>query len=388
MRYALSKIDNYEPDNAKLQSLVKNFNNQCYTQALDRKARDQKIRSESIKGQDLSFDSREIVEMYNGKVDGVDGDKNTMFMKVRKNDWTGSTGSIQFNDTNISTSEDYGTGVVTCAEAANEIKNKLRNDIRNGEAKAEFKAISIGNASESDELNTRILYSNIVENRGSARHALSEYVDDINEGVSDGIDAAKIAWSSTKGIFDTNDSLGHVLNGGVATVSSMLKSQKVHGYQLIAPLVISVLKGVLIISIPLILFFTGFNAKTLLTVLVAYFAIDFSRFFLELGNLIDEVILSFRHVAMMSKSSMDQADSLNVLASMTLVGQYATYLLVAVWYMFVGWLGVKMISPMQMADSTSDDTSRGAGATVEAAASVAAGNPAGGASKIAGSVSR
>lgn len=380
MRYAFSKIETYEPDNPKLQNLVKDFNKQCYSQALDRKSRDQNLRSASIKGQDYAFDSKDITDMYNGKVDGVEGDRNTMLMKIRKNHWTGSTGSIQFNDADISTSEDYGVGVVTCAEVANEIKNKLRSDVRNGDAKDEFKAISVGDTTNSEEQNTRLLFSNIVNNKGSVLNVASQTMSDWQNAANDGVDYAKMAWSLTKGAFDDLDSAGHVLNGGVASISSMFKSQKVHGYQLVAPLVISVIKGVLIISIPLILFFTGFSPKTLLTVLVAYFAIDFSRFFLELGNLIDEVILSFRHTAVMSNSAIEQSDSLNVLAAMTIIGQYATYTLVGVWYMFVGWLGVKMIAPMQMAESTSEDTSKGSQAALNTAAGAATGGVTGAAS--------
>ncbi len=373
MRYALAKIDTYEPDNAKLQGLVSDFNKQCYTQALERKARDQKLRSESIKGQDYAFDSKEITEMYNGKLDGVEGDQKQMLMKVRKNDWTGSSSAIDFNNTDISTSEDYGVGVVTCAQAANEIKSKLQHDVLTGDAKEEFKTISIGNDSQATELNTRILYSNIVSGRGRAHNLVTETIGQLTDSAKDGFDYAKIAWSSVKGWNTDLDSVGHILNGGVGAVSAALKSQKVHGYQLIAPLVISILKGVLIISTPLILFFTSFNGKSLLTVLVAYFAIDFSRFFLEVGNLIDEVVLSFRHAAMMSESALAQADSLNVLASMTLVGQYATFMLVGVWYMFVGWIGVKMIAPMQMAETTSEDTSKGVGTVADIAAGAATG---------------
>lgn len=371
LRYAYSKIDTYEPDKPKLKTMVKMFNNQCYKQGLNRRAIDESTKTNGSGTINYSYDSPELMAMYRGNPMAKDGETGTMQFVIDKDYWTGANPAEIGNNSTQSNLDPRKT-IVTCADAAREIQRQLGIDVASGAANKEFAAIQPDSSAASQRKSETLIYNNIVSGNGSVANRMESAIANssvgrLASGAYDGIKGGLGAVGAVKDLWMEKDPTRafNIINGTVGEAMTLLRARQVHNYQMIAPLVISIIKGVLIIAMPLILFLTGFNGKTLLTLIVAYVAIDFSKFFLELGNLIDESLLSFREIASMSDASSAGSDQLNVLAALTTVGQYSTYMLVAIWYMFAGWMGVKMIAPMQMAQSTAEDTNQGAQAAAQ-----------------------
>ena len=377
LRYAYSKVDTYEPDKPKLKTMVKMFNQQCYKQGLNRRAIGESTKPNGSGTINYSYDSPELMAMYRGNPMAKDGETGTMQFVINKSYWTGAN-PAEIGNNSTQRHLDPRKTIVTCADAAVEIQRQLGIDVASGEASKEFKTIQPDNSAASQHKSEALLYNNIISGNGSIMNRMESSVSggtlgNIAHYGGDGIEAGASFLGAIKDLALHKDPTRtfNIINGAFGEAMTLVRARQVHNYQMIAPLVISIIKGVLIIAMPVILFLTGFNGKTLLTLIIAYVAIDFSKFFLELGNLIDESLLSFRDVSAMSSASFGQSDHLSIVASLTTVGQYSTYMLVGVWYMFAGWMGVKMVAPMQMAQSASEDTTQGvkqvAGAAVSAA---------------------
>ncbi|WP_181317668.1 conjugal transfer protein TraG N-terminal domain-containing protein [Photobacterium phosphoreum] len=371
LRYAYSKVDTYEPDKPKLKTMVKMFNNQCYKQGLNRRAINESSKTNGSGTINYSYDSPELMAMYHGNPTAKDGETGTMQFVIDKDYWTGSN-PAEIGNNSTQQNLDPRKTIVTCADAAREIQRQIGIDVASGAAHKEFATIQADSSAAGQRKSEVLVYNNIISGKGSvynrttaaiSNSSAGQFVNSVQNGIQGGIGVL----GATKDLLWNHDPSRafNVINGGVGEAMTLLRARQVHNYQMIAPLVISIIKGVLIIAMPLILFLTGFNGKTLLTLIVAYVAIDFSKFFLEIGNLIDEALLSFREITAMSDASSAGSDQLNVLAALTTVGQYSTYMLVGVWYMFAGWMGVKMIAPMQMAQSTAEDTNQGAQAAAQ-----------------------
>ncbi|WP_318521109.1 conjugal transfer protein TraG N-terminal domain-containing protein [Photobacterium leiognathi] len=365
LRTAFTNVSDYVPDKPSLKNSLQEFDKQCYQKAVERAhAHSKDKRSEAPK--DFSYDSNDMASAYDGYV-GSDGDDQPLFMTIRKKEWKHNINSAA-GDRNESSLMSYDKVVVRCSEAAQQLSTDVDNEVNNGERKKDWAAINYMNTTEGAKKTNHMLYTNVVNNVDDLAHSVQRFQD----GFSKTMDELDKAGTSLQNGF-TADGARNVLNGAASMVSAAINSGKVHNYQLAAPLVISIIKAVLVISIPLILFMTGYSSKTLLTLCVAYVAIDFSRFFLELGVFLDDSLMAYADKLITSQAAVQQADDLNVQMLLTIIGQYANYALLGVWYMFVGWMGVKMIAPMQMAESSSTDTNKGAQAGAELATNAATG---------------
>ncbi|HIF9337796.1 TPA: conjugal transfer protein TraG N-terminal domain-containing protein [Photobacterium damselae] len=377
VRTALSNVSHYVPPKPSLKNSLQEFDKQCYQKAVER-AHNHNKQKQVKNHTDFSYDSNELQTAYDGYY-GSDGDDQPLYMTIRKKEWKHNINSAA-GDRVETPFLGYDKVVVSCSEAAKYLSGDIDNEINSGTRKSDWAAINYMNTQEGAKNTNHMLYTNIVNNVDDVSHMLAS----TEKGYSDAMTTIdRMGTSLQNGLF-TLDGARNVLNGAASMVSASIKSGQVHNYQLAAPLVISILKAVLVISIPLILFLTGYNSKALLTIVIAYVAIDFSRFFLELGVFIDDMLMQYADKLIMSQAAVQQADDLNVQMLLTIIGQYSNYALLGVWYMFVGWMGVKMISPMQMADSSSAETSKGAGAAVDVATAIGTGGGSGAARVAAG----
>ncbi len=344
IREALSDVSSYEPDKPNLKSTLKEFDKQCYQKAVERAHNYDKTKtSTSSVDKDYSYDSSKMSQAYDGFVTTTDNEQ-PLYMTVNKSEWKHNISSA-VGDREESHLLVPNKVIIRCSEAAQHLHADLDNDIKTGEQRKNWEAINVTNSAEGDRVNNHTLYNNIVNDADSISNSIGTIADaykDASKGLSNMV-------TDTMNMYQPQGMRNH-LNGVATMVTAMINSGKVHNYQLAAPLIISILKAILVISIPLILFMTGYNAKTLLTICVAYIAIDFSKFFLELGVFIDDMIMGYSASLLLSRSVAATGDQLNVEMLLMVIGQYANYALLAVWYMFVGWMGVKMVQPMGMAE--------------------------------------
>ncbi|MBD1577707.1 conjugal transfer protein TraG [Vibrio sp. S11_S32] len=354
LRVALMNAQEDLPDGDAYQTTLE-YNMQCYNPAIKRLSDLSQMSNNSqsqINMSDLSFNSDAIRTALNGM--NIDGYTNKLTATVKlpefsEKNWYG-----------------YTATKVDCTTLGDSLHTKLVNYTKVSDRASDYSAInrrSNATQAENDDSNANSLYNNVM------RHEGVKFTTKLMGGLDGAVDGSASGFGMTtlspaggaleiaSASGDVLDVAGNMIRNTVTTASNLIgvavDSTKVLQYQITAPLVISIAKMLLIIAFPLMMLLTGFNGNLLLVSTIGYFAIEFSKFTFELGAYLDESLTSF----LFNITYLDLPEGMpvsmmkTISTSINLIGQMANYGLVAIWLVFVGWMGVKLFGSMGMSDS-------------------------------------
>lgn len=357
-RKALSNVAVAESESAAVTDLIKIYDESCYKKAVDRLSKFTLLNPNTRdKYTDLSFNGFAVQQMFPGI--SASGMNSALTMEVTK-------------DIYPITSSDTGTGFVTtkyvkeCSVVGEHIEKQLRHDVQSGASAASFLRISSSDNLTEAELTkyTNIIYDNTV------RNSASWWSNMFSSSGNDTIAAEVASKEADEGyLAPLLSSLRNVVGGAAMTLGAAFESVKIIQYQQALPIIVAAIKTALIAAIPIMLLLSGFNGRVLLTITIGYFALEYSKFFLELGITLDETVTALI-LGMGDLNNINNPTEVIQASGLLLYLSFAIqYSLVGAWVVFVGWLGVKMHGVFQTADGAANTGAQMSDAVIKAAVS-------------------
>ncbi|WP_105903700.1 conjugal transfer protein TraG N-terminal domain-containing protein [Vibrio gangliei] len=364
LRVALTNAQSAVPEGDLYQTALE-YNKQCYAPAIKRLGDLSQMQNQQseIDMSDLSFNSQAIRTALSGM--NIDGYEEKLTATVQLPEYS-QEGFLW----------GYKPATVDCSVLGSNLHSDLVEYTKTGNYAKDFAAInrrSTSSDTENDNSNANVLFNNAIHKDGRTLTdaALSSLDSTVNGNAAGWLlttfNPSGLVLEGTSGSGSILERSANAIRNSVTTASNLLgvaiDSTKVLQYQITAPLVISIAKMLLIIAFPLMMLMTGFNRNLLLASTIGYVAIEFSKFTFELGAYLDESLTSFLFNVTYLKLPEGMSVSMmqTISTSINLIGQMANYSLVLIWFVFVGWMGVKLFGSLSMSDSAGQQAASTAG---------------------------
>ncbi|MBD1577116.1 conjugal transfer protein TraG [Vibrio sp. S11_S32] len=362
-RAAYTKIAEAKTESKELAQLINDYNSQCYNKAMVRKNEQEFKTGDHLNK--VTFNGEDIRDAFQG----YNSSQEEMYANVKASHFGGSDGWFD------------KAARASCADIGTYIQDQLTHEVETGKHKEDFKRVSVSSVNPTndavenqDEQNVNLLY----ENTNSPRETTGQtfrFLANAGGAADIGIEAAKgNIHSVSDGLNAVGASARYAAGNAGNLLAAATESLKVLQYQVTAPIVIGIAKMILVIAVPVMMFFSGFSGSMLLTISIGYFAFDYSKFWFELGAFLDEKLSMFmQYASAFGDKDHSQGALMFSASTMTLLSYIVAYSLPILWYMFCGWLGVKMVGALGMADSHSSSATSATSTLTSAAVSGAVG---------------
>lgn len=348
-RSALSEQTVAVVDKPSTVDLIKEYDSQCYIKGMDRISKLAQTEP-NLNLSDVSYNGAALHMVYPGI--NQKGMTETMLASISKDTLTPPTNA------NVSI---FGNYDKACDELGDHLEINLLYEAQHGSHSKAFIRTSGDKISLTDDearFAANILYQNTLSDAASTMTIAKNMLTDTFERYAASYAGATYLGIGTS-ILEKGEEQGYAAAvgnslrssiGGLAMyMGSAFESVKIYQYQQGAPIVIAAVKLALIVSVPVMLLLSGFNGKLLMTLTIGLFSFEYAKFFLELGMYLDELINEM--ILLAGGNYADSSTALQNSGLLTYLSLIVQYSLIGIWFVFVGWLGVKTFGALTMLES-------------------------------------